>query len=816
MKKIVLSIGILLILPFMMIACGNDDLDLSQIDIEAIDRFDVPAGTYTIQYTIEELSDLVKNHGALVSIFVKNSQNEDVTVTGNTFTVEANEVYTVTIKLIVEDAFKEKTFTVTAVLNTTAVLVTFDLKGGTGDFPVLTVDHGSSLTLTVEPTRDGFIFGGWYLDENYETPYTNQAINQHQTLYAKWELVVVSKVAVSFSLEGGIGDFDDQVIPMGSYALRPNEEPTKDGFIFLGWFLSLESSQPFDFATTMIYSDTVIYAKWEEVNTNTHKVTYHLNGAIQLEPITEMVNEGESPKGLDTQVSYEHHLFMGWSLNANDEKATPLNEILVLDDITLYAIWHIDFRVIDDTTYFTEYIKTDASTINEGFVEQRYNLRQTMRLGYAETTASIDENRVDYGILYSTTSNQPSYYQDDTKRHALLFDDYGMNDALPIAQVTTLPLLSDTTYYVVFFARYEYTILYSEIHEIKTRILVPEGSVVGADGILSGGYYKLDTINTNFRPSIFITVLEGFEASVDDISYSNYSELYREGIRRFVTKEISSGKEYLHVFHLEFERLTASLTFTEFSLNGEAFIPKFRAVFPFDEDIHYSVSEVGVLYSRDHPFLKIDMPFTSKKTASFDDEMMYFETNNEIIGNKEDVYIRAYLIVNNKVSYARFIQRLVFDQLENAYNIVEEIDTVYEKVSPEYGISAYYTPSTMRVYKVQGLDLIYVDYPNSFEIKEEGQYFVRNINGSGMVYDYLIIDDFPDVVGVSDLGQYVDSVEISYDMYSPYWYYSKDGGDYQYLPAKIRLSTPGYYEIFYRTGEGIEKISFEIVSEVSE
>ena len=58
------------------------------------------------------------------------------------------------------------------------------------------------------------------------------------------------------------------------------------------------------------------------------------------------------------------------------------------------------------------------------------------------------------------------------------------------------------------------------------------------------------------------------------------------------------------------------------------------------------------------------MPFTSKKTASFDDEMMYFETNNEIIGNKEDVYIRAYLIVNNKVSYARFIQRLVFDQLE--------------------------------------------------------------------------------------------------------------------------------------------------------
>lgn len=60
MRKISLVFGMLLILPFLLMGCGNQGIDLDDIDIDAIDRFDVPAGTYVIQYSIEDISDLVK------------------------------------------------------------------------------------------------------------------------------------------------------------------------------------------------------------------------------------------------------------------------------------------------------------------------------------------------------------------------------------------------------------------------------------------------------------------------------------------------------------------------------------------------------------------------------------------------------------------------------------------------------------------------------------------------------------------------------------------------------------------------------------
>ena len=38
-----------------------------------------------------------------------------------------------------------------------------------------------------DPTREGYVFDGWYLDENFETPYSfNTVVTDDITLYAKW------------------------------------------------------------------------------------------------------------------------------------------------------------------------------------------------------------------------------------------------------------------------------------------------------------------------------------------------------------------------------------------------------------------------------------------------------------------------------------------------------------------------------------------------------------------------------------------------------------------------------------------------------
>lgn len=816
MKKIVLLFSFLLIISFVLFACTDDGINLDEIDIEAIDRVNVPVGTYTIQYYIEDISNLVKNHGAVVSFEVKNSQNQVITVTGNTFTIALGEVYTVKIKLTVGESSKEKTITVTAVTVMPPVLVSFELNGGTGSFPAQTLPFGSYLELIGEPIKDGYTFEGWYYEEVFTTLYLSQIITSNITLYAKWEPVVIETVTVRFELQGGSGTFGNQTVQMGSYAVRPTTEPTRQGYQFLGWYVGQTGGQPFDFETMAIYNNTVIYAQWQELNTNTYTVTYSLNGAFQPEPITEEVTTGESPVGPTTEFIYEGHIFQGWSTDDKSEVALDLSELDIIDDLTLYAVWHIDFDVIDGSTYMQDYQAINKSTLNDGFVEQIYSISTYMHLSEIEDDLSIDEDRVDYGILYSHDVEVPTYYDTNSTRLERPFSEFDSLISIPLLEVFTEPLLSDTTYYIVTFVRFEQTIIYSDVFTLKTYIQVPEGQAVGALYVLSGGYYKYDSNTTAFHPSTFIEILDGYEAKLDDVNYTSFSQIKREGIRRLVTKEISSGKEYLHVFHLDFQTPHVILTWNEHQDSGTSFNIQYGIVLPFVEDINYPISELGVLYSTEHPFLKIGIPDVEKRLAILDQSDSFFVTNTKINVSNETVYVRGYAIINGKVSYSQHITKLTYNTSTNIYEATETIDTTTLKTSPEFGTSANYTPSTMRVYKVVGDDITYVDYPNSYELNQEGQYFVRNSNGTGMIDDILIIDDFPEVTGINDQGQYVGSILISYDMYNPYWYYSLNGGDFIDLPASIRLTVPGSYQVYYRTGEGMEVINFEIVAQATE
>ena len=65
-------------------------------------------------------------------------------------------------------------------------VVTFNSKGGS-DVSSQTVKKGSKATRPSDPTRSGFTFSGWYLDEGLTNLYNfNSSINENITLYAKW------------------------------------------------------------------------------------------------------------------------------------------------------------------------------------------------------------------------------------------------------------------------------------------------------------------------------------------------------------------------------------------------------------------------------------------------------------------------------------------------------------------------------------------------------------------------------------------------------------------------------------------------------
>jgi len=69
-------------------------------------------------------------------------------------------------------------------------VITFDSKGGT-DVPGQDAMYADYVIEPEDPTREGYIFTGWYSDENciYLWDMENGQISQSMTLYAGWEKV---------------------------------------------------------------------------------------------------------------------------------------------------------------------------------------------------------------------------------------------------------------------------------------------------------------------------------------------------------------------------------------------------------------------------------------------------------------------------------------------------------------------------------------------------------------------------------------------------------------------------------------------------
>lgn len=66
--------------------------------------------------------------------------------------------------------------------------VTFNSKGGT-DVPAQELMYGDYVAEPEAPTREGYVFAGWYQDENcmYVWDFETNQVGQSMTLYACWE-----------------------------------------------------------------------------------------------------------------------------------------------------------------------------------------------------------------------------------------------------------------------------------------------------------------------------------------------------------------------------------------------------------------------------------------------------------------------------------------------------------------------------------------------------------------------------------------------------------------------------------------------------
>lgn len=132
---------------------------------------------------------------------------------------------------------------------------------------------------------------------------------------------------------------DEQVIKVtptwAENVKKPETDPTKDGYIFKGWYKDSTCKEKFDFNSKII-SDTSIYAKWEK-EIKKFTISFIGNGG------TGEMNTIEKDKGqkyilpISTFIPAEGKEFDAWEING--QRKSPGEEIIINSDTQIKAIW---------------------------------------------------------------------------------------------------------------------------------------------------------------------------------------------------------------------------------------------------------------------------------------------------------------------------------------------------------------------------------------------------------------------------------------------------------------------------------------------
>jgi uncharacterized repeat protein (TIGR02543 family) len=134
--------------------------------------------------------------------------------------------------------------------------ITFITNGGSILNP-MELEYGSTISIDHEPELEGYIFNGWYTNIGLTDLFSTSLMpDMNITLYAKWRSV---GTIVTFDSQGG-SDIDPiQGLP-GDPLTDPSI-PTKEGYVFSGWFESITDTELYVFDEIQMESMT-LYADW--------------------------------------------------------------------------------------------------------------------------------------------------------------------------------------------------------------------------------------------------------------------------------------------------------------------------------------------------------------------------------------------------------------------------------------------------------------------------------------------------------------------------------------------------------------------------
>ena len=144
----------------------------------------------------------------------------------------------------------------------------------------------------------------------------------------------IKKFTVTFNSDGG-NKIDPQTILKGYTAVKP-EDPQKEGYIFLGWFIS---DDLYDFSTP-VNSNITLTAKWELPDLEDIYITSSTQDIVQTIKDYEQPDDAEHPDTINiyvigqidqTKLTQINTGIIEWAEGYHDEKLTNPDFTINLD-----------------------------------------------------------------------------------------------------------------------------------------------------------------------------------------------------------------------------------------------------------------------------------------------------------------------------------------------------------------------------------------------------------------------------------------------------------------------------------------------------
>lgn len=222
--------------------------------------------------------------------------------------------------------------------------VTFDLGYDTPErYLEVVVDEGDKVVKPTDPTRDGYVFLGWFL--NMEKFDFNTPINNDITLSANYELTTYN---ITYILYEDIPNDPSEFIPLYEEFniqsnITLNNPSDRVSATFGGWYLNEQyTGEKVDIINGNYINDLTLYARWDK---RSHNVKFIVEGII-IQEIN--VYHSEAIDIFPGEPQKDGYIFYGWVDNdgVHVNESTPVNAAMVLYPLFVEAV---------DVTFIDEY-----------------------------------------------------------------------------------------------------------------------------------------------------------------------------------------------------------------------------------------------------------------------------------------------------------------------------------------------------------------------------------------------------------------------------------------------------------------------------